>query len=165
LTQFPVEPACTPSRAALMTGRYSIREGLSLVVVPGSVNTLAADAFTMGDMFHRSGYATAIFGKWHLGDDPHSLPTAHGFDEYYGIPPGLSWDASMYTEMITISHLMDISHDALLANGPQIVEGALGGPLHNVKPFTLAVRAEIDNEPTDKSIDFIKRQHNLCVCV
>src|SRR5215471_9256703 len=51
LTQFLVEPACTPSRAALMTGRYSIREGLSLVLVPGSVNTLAADAFTMGTCF------------------------------------------------------------------------------------------------------------------
>jgi arylsulfatase len=159
LTQFLVEPACTPSRAALMTGRYSIRDGLSLVLVPGSVNTLSADAFTMGDMFHGLGYATAIFGKWHLGEDPHSLPTAHGFDEYYGIPPGLTWDASMYADMITLNHAMDTPYDALVANGPQMVEGTLGGPLRNVKPFTLALRAEVDNELTDKSIDFIKRQH------
>ena len=48
LTQFLVEPACTPSRAALMTGQYSIRNGLSLVLVPGSVNSLSASAFTMG---------------------------------------------------------------------------------------------------------------------
>jgi arylsulfatase len=81
LTQFLVEPGCTPSRAALMTGRYSIREGLSLVLAPGSENTLAAKAYTMGDMFHGLGYATALFGKWHLGSDPQSLPTAHGFDE------------------------------------------------------------------------------------
>src|SRR5579862_6456659 len=62
LTQFLVEPACTPSRTALMTGRYSIREGLSLVIVPGSENTLSRNAYTMGDMFHGAGYATAIFG-------------------------------------------------------------------------------------------------------
>ena len=67
LTQFLVEPACTPSRAALMTGQYSIRNGLSLVIVPGSESTLSARAYTMGDMFHGLGYATAIFGKWHLG--------------------------------------------------------------------------------------------------
>ena len=47
LTQFLVEPGCTPSRAALLTGRYSIREGLSLVLVPGSENTLSAKSYTM----------------------------------------------------------------------------------------------------------------------
>src|SRR6516164_8062786 len=71
LTQFLVEPACTPSRAALMTGQYSIRNGLSLIIVPGTDSTLSARAYTMGDMFHGLGYATAIFGKWHLGIDPH----------------------------------------------------------------------------------------------
>ena len=49
LTQFLVEPACTPSRAALMTGRYSIREGLSLILVPGGPNTLSARSVTMGE--------------------------------------------------------------------------------------------------------------------
>jgi arylsulfatase A-like enzyme len=60
LTQYLVEAACTPSRAAMMTGRYSIREGLSLVIIPGTENTLSARAYTMGDMFHELGYATAI---------------------------------------------------------------------------------------------------------
>src|SRR5262245_54669563 len=69
LTQYLVEPACTPSRAALMTGQYSIRNGLSLIIVPGTVNTLPAKAYTMGDMFHGLGYATALFGKWHLGSE------------------------------------------------------------------------------------------------
>src|SRR5579872_5528273 len=81
LTQFLVEPACTPSRAALITGQYSIRSGLSLVIVPGSDNTLPAGAVTMGEMFKSLGYSTAIYGKWHLGAEPQSLPTAHGFDE------------------------------------------------------------------------------------
>src|SRR5574337_417907 len=87
LTQYLVEPACSPSRAALMTGQYSIRNGLSLVVVPGTPNTLPGSAYTMGKMFKGAGYATALFGKWHLGDDAQRLPTAHGFDEFYGIPP------------------------------------------------------------------------------
>src|SRR4051812_38385999 len=104
LTQFLVEPACTPSRAALMTGQYSIRSGLSLIAVEGSPNTLSASAFTMGELFKGAGYATAIYGKWHLGSEPQSLPTAHGFDEFYGIPPDISWDAATYVDTIELTH-------------------------------------------------------------
>ena len=100
LTQYLVEPGCTPSRAALMTGQYSIRNGLSLIIVPGSPNTLSKSAFTMGELFKGAGYATAIFGKWHLGTEPQSLPTAHGFDEFYGIPPDISWDSATYVDTI-----------------------------------------------------------------
>src|SRR5437870_11032559 len=92
LTQYLVEPGCTPSRAALMTGQYSIRNGLSLIIVPGSLSTLPKGAVAMGELFKGAGYATAIFGKWHLGIEPQSLPTAHGFDEFYGIPPDISSD-------------------------------------------------------------------------
>jgi arylsulfatase A-like enzyme len=159
LTQFLVEPACTPSRAALMTGQYSIRNGLSLILIAGSPSTLSAHAYTMGDMFHGLGYATAIFGKWHLGGEPQSLPTAHGFDEFYGIPPDISWDSATYVDTIMLTHSIDAPAAALLAKGPHIVEATAGGPLHEVKPFTQQVRAEIDNELTDRSIDFMKRQH------
>jgi arylsulfatase len=48
----------------------------------------------MGELFKSAGYATAIFGKWHLGAEPRSLPTIHGFDECYGIPPDLSRDSA-----------------------------------------------------------------------
>ena len=159
LTQYLVEPACTPSRAALMTGQYSIRNGLSLIIVPGTNSTLSARAYTMGDMFHDLGYATAIFGKWHLGSEPQSLPTAHGFEEFYGIPPDTSWDSATYADTITLTHSFDAPHDALVDRGPHIVEAKLGGPLHDVKPFTPDVRAEIDYELVDKSIDFMKREH------
>src|SRR6187431_2975130 len=60
LTQFLVEPACTPSRAALMTGRYSIRSGLSLVAVDGTTFSLPAKEVTMAEMLRDAGYATAI---------------------------------------------------------------------------------------------------------
>jgi arylsulfatase A-like enzyme len=157
LTQFLVEPACTPSRTALMTAQYSIRNGLSLVIIPGSESTLSAHAYTMEDMFHQLGYATAIFGKWHLGIEPQSLPTAHGFDEFYGIPPDISWDSATYVDTIELTHSIDAPHDALLAKGPQIVEAVLGGPLRAVKPYDREVRAETDTELTAKSIDFMKR--------
>src|SRR5208337_4785682 len=74
LTQFLAEPACTPSRAALLTGQYSIRSGLSLVIAPGGGGGINARTVTMSEMFKDAGYAAAIFGKWHLGKEPESLP-------------------------------------------------------------------------------------------
>jgi arylsulfatase A-like enzyme len=67
LTQYLVEPGCTPSRAALMTGRYSVRAGLSGIIIGGTPNTLQANEVTLGELFKGRGYATAIAGKWHLG--------------------------------------------------------------------------------------------------
>jgi arylsulfatase len=94
-----------------------------------------------------------------LGSEPQSLPTAHGFDEYYGIPPGLTWDSCTYVDTIALTHSIEAPRDVLLAKGPQIVESKAEGALTNVKPFTPEVRAEIDNELTAKSIDFMTRQH------
>jgi arylsulfatase A-like enzyme len=158
LTQFLVEPACTPSRAALMTGQYSIRNGLSLIALEGTPNTLPARAFTMGELFKGAGYATAIFGKWHLGGEPQSLPTAHGFDEFYGIPPNISWDAATYVSTVELTHSVAATPAELLARGPHIVEATAGGALRTIKPFTPEVRANIDYELVDKSIDFMRRQ-------
>ena len=158
LTQYLVEPACTPSRATLMTGQYSIRNGLSLIDVEGSPNTLSARAFTMGELFKGVGYSTAIFGKWHLGGAPQSLPTAHGFDEFYGIPPDISWDSATYPTTIALTHSSNETYEQLLRTGPQIVEATAGGPLRTVKPYTETVRANIDYELVDKSIDFMRRQ-------
>lgn len=158
LTQYLVEPACTPSRAALMTGQYSIRNGLSLIAIESSPYTLPGRAFTMGELFKGAGYATAIFGKWHLGSAPESLPTAHGFDEFYGIPPDISWDAATYVSTMELTHSVQAPPGALLARGPQIFEATAGRPLRIVKPFTPEVRANIDNELVDRSIDFMRRQ-------
>jgi arylsulfatase len=158
LTQYLVEPACTPSRAALMTGQYSIRNGLSLIAIEGSPYQLPERAFTMGELFKSAGYATAIFGKWHLGGGPQSVPTAHGFDEFYGIPPDISWDSATYVDTAVLTQSIQAPPGVLRERGPQIVEATAGGPLRNVKPFTREVREEIDNELVAKSIDFMKRQ-------
>jgi arylsulfatase len=78
--------------------------------------------------------------------------------EFYGIPPDMTWDSTTYAEKIELTHSISAPPDVLLARGPQIVEATAGGELHNVKPFTPEVRAEIDDELLAKSIDFMKRQ-------
>ena len=70
LSQFFVEPGCTPSRAALMTGRYSQRAGLGSIIINGTPSTLQDKEVTMAELFKSKGYATAITGKWHLGEEP-----------------------------------------------------------------------------------------------
>ena len=116
-------------------------------------------AYTMGQLFKDAGYATAIFGKWHLGEDPQSLPTAHGFDEFYGIPPDTSWNDAITVPLIMMTHSFDAPESVLIEKGPWIMQQKAGGPLERVKPFTPEVRAEIDNELTDRSIAFMKQQH------
>ncbi|HEY6290185.1 MAG TPA: sulfatase-like hydrolase/transferase [Terriglobia bacterium] len=74
------------------------------------------------------------------------------------MPPDLSWDSSTYISTIELTHSIAAPPAMLLAKGPQIVEGTAGKPLQTVKPFTMEVRAEIDYELVDKSIDFMKRQ-------
>ncbi len=86
-TDFHVAQAvCSASRAALLTGCYSNRIGMHGALGPGSKTGIAGGELTIAEMLKAQGYATAIFGKWHLGDRPQFLPTKHGFDEYFGIP-------------------------------------------------------------------------------
>ena len=80
-------PVCSPSRAALLTGCYPRRVGMhNGVLFPTSTTGLNPDEHTIADHLRQQGYATACFGKWHLGHHPEVLPTANGFDTYYGIP-------------------------------------------------------------------------------
>jgi arylsulfatase A-like enzyme len=86
LEQFYVQPMCTPTRAALMTGRYPFRYGLQVAVIPaGSAYGLATDEWLLPQALKEAGYTTAIIGKWHLGhSDKKYWPRQRGFDYQYG---------------------------------------------------------------------------------
>jgi len=93
LTDFySTSSVCTPSRSSLMTGCYPRRVNMHVdeknlcVLFPASRKGLHPDEITIADLLKAKGYATACFGKWHLGDHPDFLPTRQGFDEYFGIP-------------------------------------------------------------------------------
>jgi len=83
---YMVSSVCTPSRAGLMTGSYPARVGMGGVIFPTHRHGLHPDEVTIADALKSAGYATACIGKWHLGHMPEILPTAQGFDEYFGIP-------------------------------------------------------------------------------
>jgi arylsulfatase A len=86
-TQFnSASPVCTPSRAAWLTGRYPNRMGLPRVLDTTDTYGIPATETTLPQMLKTAGYSTACVGKWHLGSVPEYMPTARGFDEFYGLP-------------------------------------------------------------------------------
>lgn len=82
---YATQPVCSASRASILTGCYPDRIGIHNAYSPGSKVGLNPEETTVAEMLKAKGYATAIYGKWHLGDAPEFMPRKHGFDEYYGI--------------------------------------------------------------------------------
>ena len=153
LLNFNVEAQCTPSRAALMTGRYAVRTGNASVPLDIERYGLTQWEHTMPEMLSDAGYVTGMFGKWHLGDTEGRFPTDQGFDEWYGIPN--STDEGFWNEEDNTRYRRDAHW--LTERQYSLMEGRKGSKPTIVRPYNMKERKLIDRELTDRSIDFMER--------
>jgi arylsulfatase A-like enzyme len=132
-----------------MTGRYSVRSGTYKVPFPGEgLSGMAPWEHTIAKLLSDAGYATALYGKWHLGEIQGRLPNDQGFDEWWGVKN--TWDEAAYT-----------AQPLFKESGvpvPMIWEGKKGEPSKPVMPLDLKVRAVVDGQYIiPKTVDYIKR--------
>ena len=146
LQNFNVEPQCTPTRSAFMTGRRPIRSGTTKVVW-GMLYGMTNWEVTVAELFSDAGYRTGMFGKWHIGDTPGRFPTDQGFDEWYGVAN--TTDESEYSSQF--------QYDETSGTTPMIVEALKGQIPRDVKPYDVPARREIDGELTERAIAFMQR--------
>ena len=154
LTQFLVEPGCTPSRAGLLTGRYSIRSGLSFIIAPGGVNTLQPEEVTLGELFKSVGYNTTYVGKWHLDAEPKSQPQNQGFDQWLVGFSGTT-DVVFYPSKMTEAGAPEEMRKALEY---WIVEARGSGDPERLRPYDPEYRKDIEGDIAKASVDYIKQQ-------
>ena len=147
LTNFNVEAQCTPSRSAILTGRFAIRSGTHSVPLPGSLDGLTQWEVTLAEALSNVGYTTGAFGKWHLGSSQGRLPNAQGFDEWYGIPR--TTDEAMFPSQ----------PGARAAGIPfmHIMEGRKGEQSRELAVYDLDQRRRIDREIVGRTADFMQR--------
>ena len=110
-TRYHTEAACTPSRAAVITGRYAARTAMYNVAFPVESNGLSGEEVTIAEVLSETGYATAFYGKWHLGDIKESYPHNQGYDEALFAP---------YNQVLSLWNRMGEMSNAVM----NLVEGA-----------------------------------------
>ncbi len=140
---FNVESDCVPTRSALMTGRHPIRTG---ALGSGSAGIIPWE-ITLSQLLSDQGYATGIFGKWHLGDTDSRLPHRRGFEEWYGIPR--TTNESMFTDAL--------GFDPSVSFIPVVMEAEAGKTATELGVYDLEMRRLIDAEITRRTIDFCQR--------
>ena len=151
------QASCTAGRAAFITGQYPMRTGLSTVGLPGAPQGIQAKDPTIAELLKPMGYATGQFGKNHLGDRDEFLPTAHGFDEFFGILYHLNageypeqYDFPKDEKFVTENNLAErgVIHSIAKANGEQEVE--------DLGPWGKERQRNLDQEVLEQSKRFIK---------
>jgi arylsulfatase len=145
---FNVESDCVPTRSALMTGRHPIRTGALQSVPAGLPQGIHPWEITIAQLLSQAGYATAMYGKWHLGDQEGRYPKDRGFDHWYGIPR--TTNESMFTEQV--------GFDPEVVDIPHVMEGWAGQPVQKREPYDLEMRRRIDADLTDRGCAFIREQ-------
>jgi len=147
-TNFNVQNQCTPTRSAIHTGRFPIRSGTQKVPAPGEPQGMAPWEYTIAELLSDAGYATAMYGKWHIGDKDGRLPNDQGYDEWYGTKES-AMEASYATTPQFDPEVFDI---------PQIWAGKKGESSKTIKEFNLEARALLDSEIVEKTSVFIEKQ-------
>jgi len=150
LTNYNVDSECTPTRSALMSGRYSMRTRLRHDGTPRSEwYGLTAWEHTLPEMLSDAGYATGIFGKWHLGEVDGRFPTDQGFDEWWGIPR--SSNEAHWPDSNSVPADLELNYQ-------QVMSATRGERPSVLEIYDRARRATIDRESTDRAIEFIRRK-------
>jgi arylsulfatase len=144
---FNAETQCTPSRSALMTGRYSIRSGTHTVALAGDGGGLVTWERTMAEVLSDYGYATSIVGKWHIGASEGRWPTDKGFDEFYG--PAHSYDEALWAE----DPWYNPERDPIA----YMYEGVKGQQVKPTIQLTRQVKRDLDVEYMKRSKAFMKQ--------
>ncbi len=133
------DPVCSPSRAALMTGRYPTRVGVPRVFFPQDTGGLNLDETTMADMLRAQQYKTMCIGKWHLGRPKQYLPTSRGFDSYFGIPYSNDMNPRVLmrdTEVIEEPADLESLTRRYTEEALRFIDGAKGSPFFLYMPHT-----------------------------
>ena len=147
LTNMNMEAQCTPSRSAVMTGRIPIRSGTTKIPLPGQPSGLTRWEITLAELLSERGYATAHFGKWHLGDIEDRQPHHRGFDEWWGLLE--THDSSLWSNQP--------GYDPAVTPPEQLFEGRVGEPSMAVADYDEIQRAHFDAECFSRAHDFIRR--------
>jgi len=152
LWHYIAETQCTPSRSALMTGRHAIRSGTASVPMDWGPSGLVAWEKTMADVLSPACYATACFGKWHIGAETGRWPTDHGFDEWYG--PPRSYDECLWPS--------DPTYDPKVVPPVYMLEGRKGESVRELhdQQLTIPLKRDIDQEYKRRAFDFMQRNVN-----
>jgi arylsulfatase A-like enzyme len=160
LLNFNVEAQCTPSRSALMTGRLAIRSGTYEVPIGGGPDGLTLWEVTIAELLSAQGYATGIWGKWHLGSVETRFPTAQGFDEWYGIPRTYDeamWPSLNETKSVWPSVGNNQGWSAKEVRPEYIYEARKGEKPRQIAVLDVDRRRSMEAEITSRAVEFIKR--------